>query len=59
MGDDVISKVDIVKEAGKGEILNKWIEFELRDDVIYINKTTVLPSLPSQSSTVTSTPSKP
>ena len=37
----MVSEIDIVKEAGKGNILNKWIEFELKNDVLYINKSTV------------------
>ncbi len=29
-------------EVGAGEVLNKWIELELREDVLYINKTMVI-----------------
>ena len=27
LGDEVVSEVDIAKEAGTGVILNRWIEF--------------------------------
>jgi hypothetical protein len=37
-------EVDIVKEVGSGNVLHKWIEFELRDEVIFINGTLVLQS---------------
>lgn len=42
LGDEVVFEVDIAKEVGVGVLLNKWVEFELADDVLYINKTMVV-----------------
>ena len=41
LGDDVVVTVDLIDEIAQGVVVNKWIEFELRDDVLYINKTIV------------------
>jgi hypothetical protein len=42
VGEDVVHTVDVFAEVGYGKILHKWIEFELKDDIIYINGTFVL-----------------
>ena len=36
--------MDIVSEVGVGEVLHKCIEFDLRDEVLFINGTLVLVS---------------
>jgi hypothetical protein len=41
LGDDVVLTVDLIDEIAQGLTVIKWIEFELRDDVLYINKTIV------------------
>lgn len=47
--------MDIVAEVGVGEVLHKCIEFDLRDEVLFINGTLVLLNRLSQSSMDTST----
>jgi hypothetical protein len=42
LGDEVMLEIDIVKEVGVGEVLNKWIHFELVDDILYVNNSMVL-----------------
>lgn len=34
-------EVDIVREVGVGEVLNKWVHFQLIDDILYVNQTMV------------------
>jgi len=38
LGEDVVLSVDIFKEAGAKRPLTKYFEFELRKDVVYLNK---------------------
>lgn len=42
--------VDIVAEAGFGKILHKWIEFDVREDIAFLNGTLVTTILFSQPS---------
>ena len=42
MGDEVIHKVDIVSESGSGKVLNKIIEFDIMEDIIYFNSAVFL-----------------
>jgi hypothetical protein len=39
LGDEVVFEVDIAAEAGLGKVLHKWVEFDLREDVVYLNRT--------------------
>lgn len=56
LGDEVMHEVDIAGEVGAGQVLHKWVEFELRDDILYVNGTTVRDGELSRCSTLTSTP---
>lgn len=42
VGDETALEIDIALEVGVGEVLHKWIEFDLRDEVIFINGSVVL-----------------
>ena len=42
LGDEVIHTIDLVAEAGFAKALHKWIEFDIREDVVYLNGTLVL-----------------
>lgn len=44
--------VDIVAEAGFGKILHKWVEFDVREDIAFLNGTLVAIILFSQPSTL-------
>ena len=55
LGDEVVHTVDVVAEVGYGKILHKWIEFDIREDVVYLNGTLVLVCLVSQPSMPTTT----
>lgn len=41
LGDEIVHTVDVVSEAGYGKILHKWIEFDIREDVAFLNGTLV------------------
>lgn len=41
IGDEVIHRVDIVGEGGYGNVVHKWASFDLREDIVYLNKTYV------------------
>jgi hypothetical protein len=43
VGDETALEVDIAFEVGRGEVLHKWVEFDLRDEIIFINGSVVLP----------------
>jgi hypothetical protein len=45
-----VHKVDIFGEAGYGNVLHKWTTFDLKEDVIYLNKTYVYFLISSQHS---------
>ena len=50
IGDEVIHRVDIFGEGGYGNVVHKWASFDLREDIVYLNKTYVLIVLSSQQS---------
>lgn len=41
LGDEIVHTVDILAEAGPNKMLHKWLEFDLREDIVYLNGTLV------------------
>lgn len=48
----MVHTVDIIAEAGFGKILHKWVEFDVREDMAFLNGTLVIIMIFSQPSTL-------
>lgn len=48
----MVHTVDIIAEAGFGKILHKWVEFDVREDMAFLNGTLVIIRIFSQPSTL-------
>jgi hypothetical protein len=42
LGDELVHTVDTVAEVGPNKILHKWIEFDISDDIVFLNGTIVI-----------------